>query len=67
MNHGLQHNAEIDLHVGDFVRDPIDGQFREVVNICWHVNSDATVVLKGGGEMALHDCGDIYLPSEVEA
>lgn len=49
------------LEPGDYVRDPLDGEIREVTNIV-----GTTVYLGDGGIMALAECNDILLPSEVD-
>ena len=47
------------VHVGDRVRDPMDGRWRTVTRI-----EGETVYMADGGCMSADECGDIRLPSE---
>ena len=50
---------EYPVHVGDRVRDPMDGRWRTVTRI-----EGDTVYMADGGCMSADECGDIRLPSE---
>ena len=45
---------------GDFVVDPFDGETREVLQVI-----DNQVLMADGGIMALAECTEVLLPSEV--
>jgi len=61
-----QHLSIESLEEGDFVRDPMDGEVREVTLISRDTPTTGTVQLRDGGYMSLEDCWDVFLPSEVE-
>jgi len=55
------------IAIGDYVKDPMDGSIREVIDIeDWDGNDkNKTLILRDGGVMGYNEPTDVLLESEV--